>query len=258
MKKIHTLAVLCLLCLLFQAKPALGQDRQTQTPSTKNTTFWNGQTWSNGFPNQQTKAIFAADFKASKNILADAIEILSDVRVTFTDHALLMVTNDIQVAKTGKLIFEEDAQLIQKNPMASVASMIFKRKTRKIDKFDYTYFCSPVEGQVLNQITDYDVPDPNGVNFFYTNQGQQYQLPLFDKYAYFNQSATPASYYTNFFNSGNWTSVPETSTMDPGGQAGMGFIVRGPQSFAQGNKQVWWTKFDVFRTMVLIPFRLPE
>lgn len=101
MKKIHTLAVLCLLCLLFQAKPALGQDRQTQTPSTKNTTVWNGKTWSHGVPNPQTKAIFAADFKASKNILADAIEILSDVRVTFTDHALLMVTNDIQVAKTG-------------------------------------------------------------------------------------------------------------------------------------------------------------
>ncbi|MBS1534700.1 MAG: T9SS type A sorting domain-containing protein [Bacteroidetes bacterium] len=244
MKKIHTLAVLCLLCLLFQAKSAMGQDRPTPTPSPTPTTVWNGQTWSHGVPNPQTKAIFAADFKAQKNILADAIEILSDVRVTFTDHALLMVTNDIQVAKTGKLIFEENAQFIQKNPNASVASMIFKRKTRKIDKFDYTYFCSPVEGQVLNQITDYNVA--GGVDAFYQNSDPLlgYQPPLFDKYAYFNQSATPASYYTNFFNSGNWTSVPETSTMDPGGQAGMGFIVRGPQSFAQGNKQVWWTKFE--------------
>lgn len=238
MKKIHTLGVLCLLCLLFQAKPAMGQDRKTAPQITKWETIWNGQSWSHGIPNQQTKAIFAADFKAEKNVSAAAVEILADVRVTFTDNAVLDVANDVQVAKTGKLIFEENAQFVKRNPQASIASMVFKRKTRKIDKFDYTYFCSPVEGQILNEIGD-----PSYFNL-YDNGSGPYMPPLFDKYAYFNQSASPASYYTNFFNSGNWTTVPETSTMDPGGQAGIGFIVRGPQSFDQGNKQYWYVKFE--------------
>ncbi len=238
MKNLNRLKAVCFIYFLISLLPMQAQEnsKKESSNSQKATTTWDGKLWDNGKPTVITKAIFADDYIATDNITALEIEVLPEANVTFTENAILRVINDISIAKTGKLIFQENAQLVQKNPNANVASMTFKRKTRKIDKFDYTYFCTPVEGQILNQIADPTAPP-------YDNEGGAYQPPLFDKYALFNQNATPDPFYTNYFNSGNWQSVLENSTMTPGGQAGIGFIVRGPQSFALGNKQVWWTQF---------------
>lgn len=228
---------MCFIYFLISFMPMQGQkNRKTESIQSQNTiTTWDGKSWDNGIPTHTTKAVFASDYVASENIHALEIEILPQVKVTFTENVILKVTNDVRVAKTGKLIFQENAQLVQKNPNATVASAVYTRKTRKIDKFDYTYFCSPVEGQVLNQIGD------NSSNQFLSYNPQPYLPPLFDKYYFFNQNATPDPFFAGIYNAGNWENVAETNTMDP---VGVGYIVRGPQSFPQGNKQVWSTKFE--------------
>lgn len=187
----------------------------------KKVTTWNGNFWSHGTPTLETKAIFTANLTTTENLLADEIEVKDGVQLKIDGNATLIVTNDMKVAPTAKLSIMANAQLVHKNPNSLPASVDIYRKTRPVNKFDYTYFCSPVQGQILNQITD---PD-----FIANTPG--FLPPLSDK-------------YLRYF--GGWIYVPETDIMgDPasgtGIGAGTGYIIRGPQSFTA--PQVWQTKF---------------
>lgn len=238
MKNLYFWKGTLLIAFLTSSLSILAQEnRQNLLQTYTTTTTWDGKKWDNGFPNLLSKAVFNADFRGTENLDAQAVEIRNEAKVTFSDNAILRVLDDIIVSPTAKLSFDENAQLVQTNPNARLSSMTFSRKTRKINKFDYTYFCSPVDGQILNQITDFTVDVTN-----YTNEGGAYALPLFDKYFFFNQNATPDPFYANAYNSGNWQNVSETSTMDP---AERGFIIRGPQSFAPlpAARQEWFVQF---------------
>lgn len=193
-----------------------------------------------------SKVVFAANYTTNQNLYANELEVMPEAKVTFTENAILTITKQFTVAKTAQLVFEDNAQLFNKGITSPNAVITIKRRTRKIDKFDYTYFCSPVSGQILNQLVD---PDSYG---FYTNtdkDGNQmiYTGPLADKYQYFDSAATPISYYSPYYDKGAWIIVPDPgaiNTMDP---VGRGYIVRGPQSFRWvgdgGTKQYWYTAF---------------
>ena len=146
---------------------------------------------------------------------------LDGVQLKIDGTATLLVTNDIKIASTAKLSITTDAQLVHRNPNSVNVYVEVERKTRKINKFDYTYFCSPVQGQVLNQIANPLVHVP-----------PFYMPPLSDK-------------YLRHF--GNWIYIPENDIMgsSPGNPEvgpGTGYIIRGPQSFT--TPDYWFTKFS--------------
>lgn len=216
MKKLHSkifaIWLFCLNIISVQAQ----EYRQA-----KNSTSWNGQSWSNGLPTLDSKAIFKANFTTKENLLANEIDVKDGIQVTIDSTATLLVINDMKVAPTGKLTIKSQAQLIHKNPNSVNAVTNIERVTREVNKFDYTYFCSPVQGQVLNQIA-------NPAN----HVAPTYQPPLLDK-------------YLRYF--GGWIYVPETDVMgfspsNPEVGAGTGYIIRGPQSFTTAQK--WYTKFS--------------
>lgn len=151
----------------------------------------------------------------------------------------------MDVAATGRLSFGPEAQLLRKNHEARRAPIDFVRKTGYILKFDYTYFCSPVEDQVAKFITDSSVL-PN-LNDYYDNPNGTpfgtFLYPRYDKYFIWDENATPVGTDANVYTSGAWLNVPETSLMNP---AGRGFIIRGPDSFpaaGQGITQQWQVRF---------------
>lgn len=156
MKKIHITIVICTVCLLtsFMAIHAQKVCSQAKTKTQLSTT-WDGTSWSNDKPNKFTKAIFAFDFNAAENIVALDVEVLKGVKVTIEDNTILTIVNNLKVASTGKLTLIENAQLLQKNPASPNTVIDVVRKTGFINKFDYTYFSSPVASQQLNLITDY-------------------------------------------------------------------------------------------------------
>jgi len=232
MKKIFIIKTICILYLLIGYQPIFAQKSNMNVK--KQTTTWNGSIWSNGMPTSTTKAIFESDYRTTENLSASAVQVLPNVKVTISNNTILRVINEIKVAPTGKLTFEETAQLVQKNPTSVNSVMDFVRLTAPIQRFDYTYFCSPVTGQQLNLLTNYDYPIQN-----YLTLGGPYAPPLFDKYYTWNDAGTPEGYYATILNSGAWQNIPETSLMDP---AGKGFIVRAPQSFPF-NYQQWQVKF---------------
>src|SRR5690606_18574115 len=141
----------------------LAQNEKQVSVGNHAVTVWDGSSWSNGLPNASTKAVFAADYLATESLSVLDIEVLADATVTFDEKAVLTVANAMDVAATGKLSFGPQAQLIRKNHEARRAPIDFVRETGFILKFDYTYFCSPVEDQQANLITDYSVsPNVNG------------------------------------------------------------------------------------------------
>ncbi|MBS7787865.1 T9SS type A sorting domain-containing protein [Flavobacterium sp. CYK-55] len=229
-----------LLCLfLFGIQILSAQSLNRQTLISKSTT-WNGSTWTNGEPNEKTKAIFAANFTSTNDITAISIQVLPNVVVTVSDNTTLSVINDIIVDNTAKLKLEPIAQLLHKNPNSVNSTIDVVRKTGFIDRHAYTYFCSPVSGQALNLLTDYSFPV-----FTYNNNGNpdgsgSYAPPLFDKYYTWDDIGTPVGYDATILEKGAWLNIPETTLMEP---AGKGFIVRGPNSFKLGVAQQWQVKF---------------
>ena len=163
----------------------------------KQATTWNGASWSNGLPNAQTKAIFAADFTSDQTLTAESIEVAANAKVTFASGTNLIVTNEVNVSPQGNLTFNVNANLSQKNPnIVNTTLATFTRTTPSITKFDYVYWSSPVQGQNIGAFS----PDT-----------------LSDKYLQY----TPPP-------GAGWQSVPPaTTTME----VGKGYAIRGPQPF---------------------------
>lgn len=236
MKKMHITIVMCAVCLLINFKAILAQNIRSQAASqTQPSTTWDGTSWSNGKPNKLTKAIFAYDYKATESITALDVEVLKGAKVTIEDNVSLNVLNILTVDPQGKLTLVENAQLLQKNPASPNSVIDVVRKTGFINRFDYTYFSSPVENQQLNLIGDPfffpNYPNPNG---------GAYLPPLYDKYYVFESNAASQGTDVNLFNTGAWTNIPETTIMNTPGK---GFIIRGPQSFDAVATIQWNVKF---------------
>jgi len=216
MKNMH-LRITCLIILGMGYLPLYAQNSEQKA---KQITTWNGFSWSHGKPTLETKAIFSDNYTATENLVADKIEVQDSVQLKIDENAVLMVTNDMLVAPTAKLHITSNAQMIHKNPHALNPLATIDRNTRAVSKFDYTYFCSPVSGQVLNDITNPD--QASGLGFL---------PPLSDKYL---------RHY------GSWIYVNETDVMGydplfPEVGPGTGYIIRGPQSF--NSPEVWQTRF---------------
>lgn len=137
-----------LYCIFFFGFNFITAQESTKQQQTFSSTTWNGSSWSNGMPNAQTKAIFAADFTSDQTIIAESITVTPNAKVTFTSGTDLIVTNEIDVSPLGNLTFEVNANLSQKNPnIVNTTLATFIRQTPLITKFDYVYWSSPVQGQ---------------------------------------------------------------------------------------------------------------
>ncbi len=185
-------ALFFLLFFGFNSIFAQESGRQLQPVSS---TTWNGSSWSNGLPNAQTKAIFAADFVSEQTLVAESIEVAPYAKVIFESGNNLIVTNDINVSPSGNLTFKANANLSQKNPNVVNSTLLtLTRETPPITKFDYVYWSSPVFGQNIGAVSP---------------------TTLFDKYLQYSPSL-------------GWESVPPATTAMA---VGKGYAIRGPQEY---------------------------
>lgn len=165
------------------------------------TTTWNGTSWTNGAPNSNKQVAFTGNFTSSANIEACSISVSNGAVVTFTGGLIphtLTVENNISVTGAGsKLVFENNASLLQTNPAAvNTGNINFKRDATPMRKFEYTYWGSPVSGQTLVGFSADTAPDK-----------------------FFTFNPAPA---TN-----TWVSELETNLM----VAGTGYAIRAPETF---------------------------
>lgn len=156
------------------------------------TTSWDGTTWSSGAPDINKAVVFNGNYTSVSDIDACSCQVLSGAVTINSSHSLTVV-NGVAVAG-GSLSFEDGASLVQINDLAlNSGNITYKRFTTAVSNFDYTYWSSPVFGQIL-----YDVSP----------------LTLLDKFYSFNS-------FTN-----NWQQENVSGSM----LAGTGYIIRGPQT----------------------------
>lgn len=174
------------------------------------TTTWTGS-WNNGLPNANTKAIFNGNYTGTADLHACAVEILSG-NVVFNSDKNLIVENEVKVTG-GSLTFEDSSSLVQYNNATNTGNIIYKRNTTPMVKFDYTYWSSPVAGQILTAFS----PGTNPGKFYQwdttSNNWQFYNNVMMPAKGYIVRA--PESFSTSLaapFN-GVFTGVPNNGTI---------------------------------------------
>ncbi|MFV8377751.1 T9SS sorting signal type C domain-containing protein [Flavobacterium sp. LB3R33] len=164
------------------------------------TDTWNGTAWSTGsLPTSTQKIVFSGNFNQDVDLVGCSCIVTGSAAVTIRENRILFITNEVQVVGGGVLTLENNASLVQDNNSAlNVGNIQYKRKTTIINKFDYTYWSSPVFNQRLLDVS------PN---------------TLFDKFFSFNASTD------------TWQQESTANSMLPG----KGYIIRGPQFFPSPN-----------------------
>ncbi|MEO8516225.1 MAG: hypothetical protein ABI426_05745, partial [Flavobacterium sp.] len=94
------------------------------------TTTWNGSVWDNGIPDITKDVVFTGDFVSSANLATKSISVSNTAQVSILGTHTLTVANNIDVVAGSKLIFENNASLLQTNTLATnTGSVNFKRNT---------------------------------------------------------------------------------------------------------------------------------
>ncbi|MEC4005919.1 choice-of-anchor J domain-containing protein [Flavobacterium sp. SUN052] len=155
-------------------------------------TIWNGTSWSNGIPTSGVRAVFNGSYSSTSDLYACSV-VVNLGTVTFNSGHSLVVDNEV-VVSGGSLVFENNASLVQINNTVNSGTIVYKRNTMPVRKFDFTYWSSPVSGQTFSAFSP---------------------LTLSDKYLRFDPVVA------------NWASESPSNTM----LAGKGYIIRAPNNF---------------------------
>ena len=165
------------------------------------TAVWNGAWTPPAGPNSTTQAVFNAPYTSSGNLTACSVVVSATAgTVTFNAGHTLTVQNGVTVDNAARLIFNNNASLVQVNNTTNVGDITYRRTSTGMRKYDYTYWSSPVSAQILATFSP---------------------LTMSDKYFWFNT--------TNY----QWTAVtaPGSTPMT----VGRGYIIRAPESFSTGS-----------------------
>jgi len=179
------------------------------SPAVIPTAAWNGLTWSTP-PTIDKKIVFDADYNSSVDLslLSSGLlsgcscEVNSGKNVVIKSVNTLKIQNQVTVIGTGKLIFENNASLVQViNPDPSNVltqnngNITYKRDIVGIKEKDYVYWSSPIRDQLLKDVSP----------------------------------TTSAAYFYSFNADGNKWQSESPSTQKMG--VGKGYIIRGPESY---------------------------
>jgi hypothetical protein len=199
-------------------------------------TTWNGTAWSNNAPDSQTKATFTGNFTAAANLIACSVSVSGTAVVSIPSNFNMTVTNEVTVASTASLVFENNSNLIQINTATNTGEITYKRNAA-MRRLDFTYWSSPVANQNLlafspntlqNRFNIYDEPSKSFVSVspttanFVTPRGYSLRAPN-------NFLNAPAGLQTfngvfkGVPNNGNY-SIPVTFTAAPTGGNGYNLI----------------------------------
>ena len=170
---------------------------------TINSTTWDGSTWSNGAPNNSKLAIFDDVYSPSTDptlvgtvLNACSILVTATGDVSVDSGYTFNVLNSVTVDDVGGgfLTFQNSSSLVQVNNVVNSGKITYFRTTTLMQRFDYTYYSSPVDPQTLFAVSP---------------------LTLFDKYFTFNTVIN------------NWQNLPSNTIMDKG----RGYAIRAGQNF---------------------------
>lgn len=126
------------------------------------TSTWNGS-WDNGIPDSFTTVVFTSDYNSTANLEACAV-IVNSGNIVFNSNHTLTIENTLNVVG-GTVTFENNSNLIQVNDINNSGIITYKRSAMPMIGFDYTYWSSPVDYQILADFS----PDTRFDKYFWWN-----------------------------------------------------------------------------------------
>ncbi|MDX6180810.1 T9SS sorting signal type C domain-containing protein [Flavobacterium sp. Fl-77] len=167
-------------------------------------TTWNGTSWDNSAPkNPNVNIIFNGNYNSSGDLSGCSCQVNSGT-VNILNGDIVKLVNALKVS-AGTLIFKDKSTLVQTTDVQNTGNIVYERNTL-INRFDYTYYGSPVTGQTM-------------VGFSPETLG--------DKFLTFDGANSKWFYENN------------ANVMLPG----KGYVIRGPQSFHDTNRSLFVARF---------------
>ncbi|AWM13794.1 hypothetical protein DI487_07905 [Flavobacterium sediminis] len=158
-------------------------------------TTWDGSTWDRGIPSAKKQVVFSGNYAATSDLTACSVQVTNNATVTVNSGITITTENEVLVDSGADFIFENDAALLQNNELAvNTGNVTYKRDSSPMRIYEYTYWGSPVSGQVLHTFSP---------------------LTLSDKFFSFNSTIN------------NWVGENQNNIMTPG----KGYAIRAPQGY---------------------------
>lgn len=110
----------------------------------QSSTTWNGTAWSNGTPDSSKGVVFSGPYTITSDLNACSLTIASGVNLVVPTGVTLNVLNAVSVSSTGSLTFENNSSLVQTNNVANTGNIIYRRISKPVRRYDFTYWSSPI------------------------------------------------------------------------------------------------------------------
>lgn len=111
---------------------------------------YNGSSWS-ATPNSTTPVIINGNLTLNGTLNVCSCQITNSATVRVTTGSSFIIQNDLAIAPTAMLIFEDTASLVQISDSATnTGTIVYKRKSTPLKQYDYTYWAAPVANQALS------------------------------------------------------------------------------------------------------------
>jgi len=186
---------------IFNSVSRISKHRIARLKLCVNTTIWNGNSWSAGFPSAGKDVYFNESFPNLTSANVCGCYIAKDKIVTLLEKNTLNI--EFTYTGFGTLVLEDSASFYQSDDdMINTGIVHLKRKTNQVIRYDATYWSSPVKGQKMFDFS----PET-----------------LLDKYYWYD----PIS---------SWNAdLHGTMTMNPG----QGYSIRAPQNYSITERSVF-------------------
>jgi len=120
-----------------------------------NTTTWDGNAWSNGFPDSVTNVVIDGFYDTGNDGSIDCCDLLitNQGYLTISVSDYCNVYSNITIEATGTLLVKSGGSLIpNSNTSISTGIVSVERRTPSTKRFDYTYWSSPVSTTIGNAL----------------------------------------------------------------------------------------------------------
>lgn len=116
-------------------------------------TIWNGTFWSNGLPNNYTKAVIDGNYftLVNGNITTCKCQINAGASLLIGSDSFLSSESDI--VNLGTLTVEDGGTILQKDDYALNSGNATVKRNASIRKLDYVYWASPLQQFSLNSVS---------------------------------------------------------------------------------------------------------
>lgn len=172
-------------------------------------------TWSAGTPDITKRVLITGTYTVTSDISACSIEIQLGGSMIVTNNATVTVEGGITVdpmAGPTAVVFESNTSLLQNSTSNTInsGSVRYIRESTPIIQYDYTYWSSPVDNQIIKNFS----PNTNNARFY-----------TFD--------SAPGTYA--------WAVVPSVTTHEM--EAAKGYIIRAPNTISLSVPAPWSGEF---------------